>query len=96
LTFRKNAASIFGVEEQAEQETCVEGGGKQFGLLFDPGDGIDMSLRNVGGFLTVYVTFDLITEPDHHWELILVARTKNLYLAEVLPRMRVDGSTMYA
>jgi hypothetical protein len=66
-------ASIFRVEEKAEQETSVKAGGKLsreeysldyfaicfhagflLGLFFDPEEGGDMFLRNVGGFSTEY------------------------------------------
>jgi hypothetical protein len=50
----EHIASIFRVEEYAEQETSVKAGGEQssagflLGLFFDPEDGGDMFLRNVG------------------------------------------------
>jgi hypothetical protein len=43
----KYIASMFRVEEYAEQETSVKAGGKQ-SLYFERKDGGDMFLRNVG------------------------------------------------
>jgi hypothetical protein len=56
----ENVASIFRVEEEAEQETSVKAGGTQspvchllhasflLGLFFDPEDGGDVFLQSVG------------------------------------------------
>jgi hypothetical protein len=52
----EHIASIFRDEEYADQETSVKAGGQQgcshsgsfLGLFFDPEDGGDMFLRNVG------------------------------------------------
>jgi hypothetical protein len=44
----EHITSIVRVEKQAEQETSVKAGGKQKAYFFDPEDGDDMFLRNVG------------------------------------------------
>jgi hypothetical protein len=41
-------ASIFRIEEQMKQETSVRKVGSRYLLFFDPEDGDDMFLRNVG------------------------------------------------
>jgi hypothetical protein len=40
-------ASIFRIEDEAEQETSVKAGGFLLGLFFDREDGCDNFLRNV-------------------------------------------------
>jgi hypothetical protein len=49
-------AALFRAETYAEQETSVKAGGSAC-LFFDPKNGGDMFLRNVGWFSTDYTAF---------------------------------------
>jgi hypothetical protein len=46
----ENIVSFFRVEKEVEQEISVKAGGRRalFGLFFDPENGGDMFLRNIG------------------------------------------------